>query len=312
LLPNGNLLLLNPLSADSGGFPGVRTADGVQELSWEGEVVWEYRDPTVRRFARLSNGNTLLMRWEEIPAEQTRKVRGGFATPEDPAQMLGDLVVEMTPEGSTVHEWRSAEHLDLQEDVICPLENRRAWGGANDLTSLDDGNFLISFRLLDTVALVDRGSGEFIWKWGRGEISHQHNPTRLPNGRVLLLDNGPHRRGLSYSRVIEVDPSTNDITWEYHGEPLWSFFTHFTGGAERLPNGNTLICEGYEGRLFEVTPMGEVVWEYISPFFLRTGEGFSNRVFRTHRYDADHPALVPKDLDPARYSNLNRLYAGTR
>ena len=185
-----------------------------------------------------------------------------------------------------------------------------AWGGANDLTALDDGNFLISFRILDTVVMVDRSSGEFAWKWGRGQISHQHNPTRLPDGHVLLLDNGAHRRGLSYSRVIEVDPSTDEVVWEYHGEPLSSFFTHFTGGAERLRNGNTLICEGYEGRLFEVTRTNEVVWEYVSPFFLQDPQGYANRVFRAHRYGPDHPALQGRDLDPGRYSNLNRLYGG--
>ena len=59
-------------------------------------------------------------------------------------------------------------------------------------------SFLISFRVLDTVAIVDRATGEFTWKWGRGQISHQHHPTRLPNGHVLLLDNGAHRRGLSF------------------------------------------------------------------------------------------------------------------
>lgn len=312
LLPNGNLLLRTPRSSDSGGFPGMPASDAVQELTWESQVVWEYRNPALKRYGRLPNGNTLLLLWEAMSADQARQVQGGYTTPEDPEGMLGDVVVEITPEGSVVYEWRAAQHLSPQQDSICPLENRRAWAGANDLTLLDDGNFLLSFRVLDTIAIVDRGSGAFIWKWGRGPISHQHHPTRLPNGHVLLLDNGTHRRGLSYSRVIEVDPRTNEITWEYHGEPLTSFFTPFTGGAERLPNGNTLICEGYEGRLFEVTPTRAVVWEFISPFFVQDPQGYANRVFRAHRYGPDHPALQGRDLDPARYGPLNRLYAGTR
>ncbi|MFQ6029002.1 MAG: hypothetical protein ACE5Q6_16095, partial [Dehalococcoidia bacterium] len=126
----------------------------------------------------------------------------------------------------------------------------------------------------------------------------------------LLLDNGSHRRGLSYSRVVEVDMDTSEIAWEYHGEPLSSFFTHFTGGAQRLPNGNTLICEGAEGRLFEVTPGSEVVWEYVSPLFLPDPQGYGNRVFRTRRYGPDFPGLAGRDLDPERYANLNRIYAG--
>ena len=311
LLSDGNLLVRNRLTAGPGGLPGVPAADGIEELNWEGEVVWEYRNPTVRRHQRLSNGNTLLMLWEEqLSAEQTQQVHGGFATPEDPERMLGDLVVEVTPDGSTVYEWRSAEHLNAQEDIICPLENRASWGGANDLTALDNGNFFISFRVLSTVAMVDRESGRFIWKWGPGQISHQHHPTLLTNGHVLLLDNGSHRRGLSYSRVIEVDPNTSEIAWEYHGEPLTSFFTHFTGGAERLPNGNTFICGGSTARLFEVTPTKDIVWEYVNPFFGDGLLGFNNGVFRAHRYGPDHPALRSRDLDPARYANLNRLCGG--
>ena len=225
--------------------------------------------------------------------------------------MLGDLVVETEPDGTVVYEWRSGQHLNPQEDVICPLESRGSWGGANDLTALEDGNFLISFRILDTVALVDRRTGDFSWKWGPGHISHQHHPTRLENGHVLLLDNGAHRRGLSYSRVVEVDPSTNQIVWEYRGEPLMSFFTHFTGGAQRLPNGNTLITEGLNGRLFEVTATNEVVWEYISPFLAHGTQGLANGVFRAHRYGPDHPALAGRDLDPARHGSMNRLYGGS-
>jgi hypothetical protein len=310
LLPNGNLLLRTPRSAGSGGFPGVQASGAIQELSWDGEVVWEHRDPNLRRYSRLRHGNTLLLLWEEMSVNTSQQIRGGFVTPNDPERILGDLVVEMTPGGSIVNEWHASDHLDPEQDVICPLENRLSWGGANDLTALDDGRFLISFRVLDTVALVERSSGRFVWKWGRGQISHQHNPTLLANGHVLLLDNGAHRRGLSYSRVVEVDTSTNEIAWEYHGEPLSSFFTHFTGGAQRLPNGNTLICEGYEGRLFEVMPTGAVVWEYISPFFRQDAQGYTNRVFRTQRYDADYAGLAGRDLNPSQYANLNRLYNG--
>ena len=305
LLPNGNLLF-----RDRGSNPPG--SDAITELNWEGDLVWEYRNPALRRHNRLANGNNLFLLQDEISPELTRQVQGGFTTERDPQQMQGDLVAEVTPDGTIVNEWRSSDHLNPEEDIICPLEGRAGWGGANDLTAPDDDSFLISFRILDTVAIVDRATGEFTWKWGRGQISHQHHPTRLANGHVLLLDNGAHRRGLSYSRVIEVDPDTSEIVWEYHGEPLMSFFTHFTGGAERLPNGNTLITEGNTGRLFEVTPANEVVWEYISPFFARGQQGFTNGVFRAHRYGPGHPALLGRDLDPSRYSNLNRLYGGSK
>ena len=303
LLDNGNLLF-----RDQGSNPPG--ADHVRELDWDGRLVWEHRDPSLRRHNRLPNGNNLLLlQRDRISGGLTRSVRGGYFTGNDPGQMLGDQVVEVAPDGTEVNLWRSADHLDPATDVICPLERRDAWGSANDLTASPDGcTFLVSFRILDTVAMVDRSTGEFTWKWGSGIISHQHHPTYLDNGNVLLLDNGSHRRGLSHSRVVEVDPSTSEIVWQYQGRPTVSFFTHFTGGAQRLPNGNTLITEGQQGRLFEVTPAGEIVWEYVSPFFVPSQWGRANAVFRAHRYGPDHPALQSRDLDPDRFGNLNRLY----
>ena len=305
LLNNGNLLFRN----QGANPPG---ADYIRELDWDSNLVWEYHNPTLRRHHRLPNGNNLmLLQRDRISAELTKRVRGGFATASDPEQMFGDQVVEVAPDGAEVNAWHSADHLDPEKDEICPLENRAAWGGANDLTSSPDGStFLISFRILDTVALVDRGTGEFTWKWGPGIISHQHHPTYLDNGNVLLLDNGSHRRGLSYSRVIEVDPASSEIVWQYQAKPMASFFTHFTGGAQRLPNGNTLITEGMAGRLFEVTPSGETVWEFVSPFFVPSQHGVANGAFRAHRYGPDHPALQGKVMEPERLANLNRLYGG--
>ena len=303
LLANGNLLF-----RDQGTNPPG--ADHIRELDWDSRLVWEYHNPSLRRHNRLPNGNNLiLLQRDRISAALTGRVRGGFTTASEPEQMLGDQVVEVTPDGAEVSVWRSADHLDPETDVICPLERRDAWGSANDLTSSSDGRtFLISFRVLDTVALVDRSTGEITWKWGPGNISHQHHPTYLDNGNVLLLDNGAHRRGLSYSRVVEVDPATSEIVWQYQGSPMVSFFTHFTGGAQRLPNGNTLITEGQTGRLFEVTPVGEIVWEYVSPIVVPSQFGMANGVFRAHRYGPDHPALQGKELNPERFGNINRLY----
>ena len=58
--------------------------------------------------------------------------------------------------------------------------------------------------------------------------------------------------------------------WQYtaedSGQPPWTFFSSFVSNAQRLPNGNTLITEGMQGRLFQVTPAGQVVWEYLTPY----------------------------------------------
>ena len=73
------------------------------------------------------------------------------------------------------------------------------------------------------------------------------------------------------SRVLEIDPVKQQILWEYTGsdsnQPEWTFYSSFISDARRLPNGNTFIDEGMNGRFFQVTPEGQIVWEYVSPYF---------------------------------------------
>ena len=332
LLANGNLLFRSspPKDVDVGSIGGSSAM--LQELDWDSNVVWEFRNPMVHHdFQRLNNGNNLVLLWEPIPAELTAQVKGGYVTDNDPEQMYGDVVQEITPEGKVIYEWRSWEHLSVEDDVICPLEGRREWTHQNSVDVTPEGDLVVSFRQTSYVGIVDRASGDFRWKWGAGEISHQHHPSYLDNGRVLIFDNGVHRRGATYSRIIEVDPETNRIAWEYRGDPPISFYSYNISNADRLPNGNTLICEGGPGRIFEVTPRGQIVWEFINPFqvqrparTLRNTEAgadneaptpwvaefeLSSLVFRAHRYGPDFPGLDGRDLNPDRYANINRLYS---
>lgn len=314
LLPNGNLLLRSGAALEGQGMGG--SAKSILELDWDGNVVWEFKNPLLHHdFHRTESGSTIALVWNKLDQKLADTVGGGFYEEGVDQGMYGDSVIEISPSGETMNTWNSWEHLDLAEDVICPLENRREWTHANCISLTPDGDFLISFRQTSTIGIVDRKTGEFTWKWGPGIVSHQHHPTILENGNILLFDNGAHRRGMNFSKVIEINPKTNEIVWEYQGDPPLSFYSYNISSAERQPNGNTLICEGAPGRVFEVTPSGEVVWEYISPFFVGNPPtaggsrfGYANAVFRAHRYAADHPAFAGKDLNPDNHANLNRLY----
>jgi hypothetical protein len=314
LLPNGNLLLRAKTTGEVEMVRGLGGATpGLVELDWDSNVVWEYWDAMLHHdYARLPNGNTLLLLWEAMPPKDSAAVKGGYTSEDDPDQMLGDIVREVSPDGQTLNEWSMWKNLALDEDIICPLEGRREWTHGNSLSVANGNNLLVSFRRTDTVGIVSRETGEFTWKWGSGQVSHQHHATQLENGHVLLFDNGEHsRRTGAISRVVEVDPETNEIAWEYKGDPPMSFYSSYISGADRLPNGNTLITEGAHGRVIEVTPPGEIVWEHFNPFFFPGRDNAtSNAVFRAHRYGPDHTALAGRDLDPDRHANLNRLYAG--
>ncbi len=314
LLDNGNLLL-RTISSRAGGQrsdAGPRSG-AIIELDWDGVEIWRYENPLLHHdFDRLPNGNTLVLLFEPLDRELAASIRGGAPNADREVEMLGDLVEEITPEGETVYSWRSWDHLDPEVDEICFLENREEWTHQNSLRTTPEGDLIVSFRRTDTVGIVDRETGDWKWKWGPGQISHQHYPNMLDNGNILLFDNGCHRPGFTFSRAVEVDPSTSEVVWEYKGDPPISFYSFHISGADRLPNGNTLICEGAPGRVFEVTPNQEIVWEYMNPEYVYSIRDASraNSLFRAHRYGPDHPALAGRDLDPGRYAGLNRLYGG--
>ena len=123
------------------------------------------------------------------------------------------------------------------------------------------GDVLFSSHTLDALFVVDMEREAVVWI-GRGDFRRQHDPRVLPSGRLLLFDN----RGMrTRSRVLELDVGTMEIAWEYAGSADHPFYSHTCGVAQRLPGGNTLITESDNGRAFEVTPDGTIVWEYYNP-----------------------------------------------
>lgn len=268
------------------------------EADWNGKVLWEVRQPEQHHDGKLlNNGNILLLCATELPDDIERRVQGGGGGEGGRGgrgpkrKMAGDYLVEMTTAGKAVWKWNSWEHLDPATDVIID-GGRVEWTHGNGMSELPNGNIVLSFRNICTIIEIDRKSGEIVWKMGPPALSVQHAPTPLPNGHLLIFDNGLH----ASSRVIEVQPSTKEITWKYQEPVPTNFFSTRIGNAQRLANGNTLINEGVFGRFFEVTPEGETVWEYVNPHF-----GFErdppakqqNDVFRVYRY-------TPEEIERAR------------
>jgi len=152
-----------------------------------------------------------------------------------------------------------------------------------------EGNVLLSFRMTDTIAIADLEEQKIVWAQKPGFWKVQHQPTLLDNGNILLFNNlylGERADKAEYERlirtngyrlideklytddrssVIEFNPQTMEIIWEYKGDADNPFFSLASGAIQRLPNGNTLITESDRGRVFEVTPEGQIVWEYINP-----------------------------------------------
>ncbi len=194
---------------------------------------------------------------------------------------LDDYIVKLDPRGKELEKLSLLESLEnggcheLLERVkhrdmfhtnsIEILDGRLA----AEIPELAAGNVLISIRHLNAVAVVDMAQEKVVW-WMDGEFAWQHDAQILPNRHLLLFDNrGLNRGERKASRILELDPTTREILWQYRGTKKLPFYSHTSGSAYRLPNGNTLINESDGGRSFEVTAAGEIVWELFNPF--RTG-----------------------------------------
>jgi hypothetical protein len=309
LLENGHVLVSRG---------GMHSDDGViQEYDWDGNVAWQYipegQIPHVNYLGphhdvfRKLDGNTLLVCRQAVPAEHLKRVR----EPTWQGQTIfGDTILEVNPSGDVVWEWHSHEHLDLNHYRILaspdwppgPLNSTvMDWTHVNTVQALPEnkwydagderfrpGNVMISPRQLDTVYIIDRETHEIAWEYTGdyfGGLSGQHEPHMIEKdlpgaGNILIFDNGASpwmdlgHAGASY--VLEINPVTKAVVWVY--DQWLQFHSTYTSSAQRLSNGNTLICESVSKRVFEVTPRGETVWEYVAP------EGTP----RSYRYPYDH------------------------
>jgi hypothetical protein len=131
-----------------------------------------------------------------------------------------------------------------------------------DIAVARRGDVLLCARELDLVAIVDPDARSVVWRWGPGQLDRPHHPSLLPNGNLLIFDNGK-RRG--WSRLLELEPASGRIVWQHRGQPPNSFFSPVRGSAQALPNGNVLVTESTRGRVFEVTRDGSVVWSFLNP-----------------------------------------------
>jgi len=284
LLPNGNLFTNERCDEPQG---VALTGSGLmREYDWQGNLVWEHLDPWQHHDARkLANGNVVYLAFSPLsPAEQAR-IPGGVTGSESENGVLGECIREVDTLGNVVWEWNFSE-IGYDQFPIHANANRWSRAHTNTISPLQNGDFLVSCKVLNLVFIVSRETGDVLWHYQNDKMGGQHDVQMLSNGNILLFANGAYAADLHHSQVWELDPKTRDIVWTYKAQDNpQSFFSPHIGGCQRLPSGNTLICEGAKGCVFEVTPSGEVVWEYVSPYQVNTPQfGKINWLFRARCY----------------------------
>jgi hypothetical protein len=162
--------------------------------------------------------------------------------------------------------------------------------------------------------------GDILYRWGNPQAYRagdegdqkffkQHDARWIKSdlsgsGNILVFNNGRNRPDGAYSSVDEIVPPVDangsyslisgsaygpeEQIWIYKAENPTDFYSSGISGAQRLPNGNTLICNGQSGIFFEVTAEKEIVWEYLNVF----PEAGRNNVFKICRYGWDFPGLL--------------------
>lgn len=333
LLPGGRLLVRGQPLVEAAVGPGqpAGKADLLLELDWDSHVVWRWEHEAFHHdMCRMPNGNTLVIIWEVIPEDLAKRIKGGL-TPEQNERvttdaefmsfllqgmgvggrprlkgMLSDAICEIDPAGKIVHTWHAYEHFDPETDTLCSIDLRHEWTHINAVQLTPGGDVLLSSQKLDHILKISWPKGEVLWRWGGiGRLSHQHDPTITPDGNLLVFDNGSRHPIQAHSRVIEVDMKTDKIVWQYFGSPVFSFISLHIAGAERLDNGNTLICEGETGRILEVTPDNNICWEWMNPFKLPFKGCISTMLFRAHRYAANSPELKGMPIRSESWAKVN-------
>jgi len=294
VLPSGNLLMLAYDRYDAeAALAAGRTPDTLPENDeihaealleidpQTGAIVWEWRV------------------WDHL----IQHVDPDLPNYGDPAQHPGRIDINYTDQDISadwIHGNAVSYNAERQEILLSPKNFSEVW--------------IIDHSISTEAA---RGpAGDLLYRWGNPEAHGMgsdddqilfglHNPHWIADGlpgagNILLYDNGiPGER--AYSRIVELAP-TFDVNGDYimrPGQitgptaPAWSyvaaqpdhFFSSIMSGAQRLPDGNTLIAEGARGRIFEVTASGETVWEYYLPA--------GARIFRAELYD--YPSLAKLD-----------------
>lgn len=302
ILPNGDFVVVG---MDPTPFRAGLEADDrryIMRFSWDGELLWKRRMTAHHDVELTPDGDLLTLTFArrslpavdpELPVRDDRLTLLSRDGKELEIISLYDVIstrperfplARVSPNSRGGTPWVDLFHCNSVE-----------WMRDDRLAQrhpiYDRGNVLICLRHQNRVAIIDWDRREVVWAWGAKELSCPHDAHTLPNGNILVFDNGLTRE---WSRVVEVDPLARKIVWEYRAPNPEDFFTISKGANQRFPNGNTLITNSDNGVVFEVTRDGEVVWEYRCPH--KNEEGKRATIVRMKRYE---PAFIERLMNSA-------------
>ncbi len=250
----------------------------IAEIDSKGEFIWKTKHHHFTHDYQI-RGNTIVTVFRRDAEYQGKKISN-------------NVLCEMSRGGEVRWEWSVLDNLDQfrNASVLSDLIKKYEFDNPFHINSVDlcdwpvvvkkfeEPVIVVSSRSMNCVFCVGRWTEKVRYEYS-GETMGQHHARILPDmypgseGNLLIVDNGVNfmppnvLKTRGYSRIIEVDMSSDEIVWEYSGknDGVTRFFSPIVGAQQRFPGGNTLITEGYFGRIFEIDRSGKIVWDYVHP-----------------------------------------------
>ncbi|MCJ2164290.1 MULTISPECIES: aryl-sulfate sulfotransferase [unclassified Pseudodesulfovibrio] len=293
-LPNGNVLLL---AWEMKHASDIEAAGGSLRSHPEGKL-WVEHIVEVRKSGPRSG--YIVWEWHawDHLVQDSNQSAPNYASPVRLPQRI-DLNYNPTRQA----DWQHANSIDFNpalNQIVVSLRN------TNEIWIIDHSTSTAQ-AAASSGGLMRRG-GDILFRWGnpaaygasgRPSLMGQHDAQWIPNGKpgdetILIFNNGDRRE--KRSDIIEIKPEYYFKTTRLNAQVVWSyndaggspFFADHVSGAQRLANGNTLICDGTDARIFEVTGDAKPVWEYKHE---GRNKGPDSHLFRATRIPSDHPGI---------------------
>ncbi|MFA7326705.1 MAG: aryl-sulfate sulfotransferase [Candidatus Kapaibacterium sp.] len=326
-LPNGNILIL------------VWVYHTMEEAEQAGRIIppnelWSERVIEIKPDL-VSGGSEIVWEWDtwDHLVQDNSEDFGNYGDVTNPRK----INLNYSTKGFNNKDWLHINSIDYNPRLDQILLSNHNFGEV----------FIIDHSTTTAEAMTDKGGkyghgGDLLYRWGNPmsygkgteddiKLITQHDPHWIPDsltdgGKIMIFNNNVgNLEGLEYSAIYIIDPEKDDNEdytlfegkfgpsdpyWTYMGDPKTGFFSRNLSGSQRLPNGNTLICSGFNGTFFEITPNNEKVWKYVNPSggnsVIRIQNQIieGNQAFRAERLSKNHPALLGKELDPMGYIEI--------
>ncbi|MBW1766515.1 MAG: aryl-sulfate sulfotransferase [Deltaproteobacteria bacterium] len=325
-LPNGNVLMIAweyktyKEAVAAGRKPGLLGGGGLwPDVIIEvkpvgktgGEIIWEWH------------------MWDHV-VQDNDPAKANYGVVKDHPELLDINYASSRGPGRRGGDWNHVNSVDYNEkldQIVISLHNMSE-------IYIIDHSISIQEAAGHTGGRSGKG-GDILYRWGNPQVYRAGGPADQKlfaqhdamwveegcpgEGNITIFNNGQGRRDGAYSSIDEITPPVDgkgnysltqgsayapaECTWIYTAERKTAFYADHISGASRLPNGNTIICSGTNGTLFEVIPEGKTVWKYVNPFKgsvfqAQKGRGSenANSVFKVYRYASDYAGLAGRDL----------------